>query len=164
MSSQQCIRPDPPNAVFASLTTLPQPQYCCLCWVYMYVGATLHRLDRFGYTKYFVYNIYGIYVSFFLFPLLLLASAPLAHILPPLRLATRPKRGHMGGGGRTPSCGTCLNMMFLSRVTLALSPSSTVKSMQQGVIYQRIQEESRPIFPGAKVRSRLDSPGLEPMT
>ena len=32
---------------------------------------------------------------------------------PPLRLARRPNRGHIGGGGWTPSCGTYLNMFFL---------------------------------------------------
>ena len=34
---------------------------------------------------------------------------------PPLRLARRPNRGHIGGGGWTPSCGTFL-WCFFSRV------------------------------------------------
>ena len=31
---------------------------------------------------------------------------------PPLRLASRPNRGHIGGGGWTPSCGTCLRCFY----------------------------------------------------
>ena len=49
-----------------------------------------------------------IFSGIFFFPLLFLSPAPLAHILHPLRLASRPNRSHIGGGGWTPSCGTCV--------------------------------------------------------
>ena len=48
---------------------------------------------------------------------------------PPLRLARRPNRGHIGG-----ALLRYMPMMFLSRVGSALPPSSTVKSMHQGNI------------------------------
>ena len=36
--------------------------------------------------------------------------------LPPLLLARRPNRGHIGGGGWTPSCGSCLRYFYRERV------------------------------------------------
>ena len=47
----------------------------------------------------------------------------LAPTLPYDYIARRPNRGRIGGGGWTSSCGT------------ALPPSSTLKSMHQGIIY-----------------------------
>ena len=41
------------------------------------------------------------------FPIIVSVACPTGPH-PPLRLARRPNRGHIGGGGWTPSCGTCL--------------------------------------------------------
>ena len=77
---------------------------------------------------------------FFSLPIIVSVACPTgAH--PPLRLASRPNRGHIGGGGLDPLL-RYMPVMFLSRVGSVLPPSSTVKSMHQGIIYRRNQEKS----------------------
>ena len=46
-------------------------------------------------------------IFFFFLPIIVSVACPTGPH-PPLRLARRPNRGHIGGGGWTPSCGTCL--------------------------------------------------------
>ena len=70
--------------------------------------------------------------SFFFLPIIVSVAWPTGPH-PPLRLARRPNRGHIGGGGWTLL--RYMPMMFLSRVGSALPPSSTVKSMHQGIFY-----------------------------
>ena len=59
-----------------------------------------------------VFNAYSdnskcMFFCFFFHPIILsVAYSTGPH--PPLRLARRPNRDHIGGGGWTPSCGTCL--------------------------------------------------------
>ena len=76
-------------------------------------------------------HVEGLWLSLFIFSLSIIVSVvcpTCPH--PPLRLARRPNRGHMGG-----PLLRYMPMMFLSRVGSALPPSSTVKSMHEDIIY-----------------------------
>ena len=71
--------------------------------------------------------------SLFFLPIIVSVACPTGPH-PPLRLARRPNRGHIGGGGLDPLL-RYVPVMFLSRVGSALPPSSTVKSTHQGIFY-----------------------------
>ena len=66
-------------------------------------------------TKYQYLLRRGCTFFFFSLPIIVSVACPTGPH-PPLRLARRPNRGHIGGGGWTPSCGTCLRCFYLCGV------------------------------------------------
>ena len=68
------------------------------------MGRDCRRGGRLNKNK--VSNVRVTYLLFFLILYFVSVDSPTGPH-PPLRLARRPNRGHIGGGGWTPSCGTC---------------------------------------------------------
>ena len=73
---------------------------------------------------------------FLLFPSHYIASVGLPHWTAfPLRPARRPNRGHIGGGGWTLSCGTCLDVFVASGFSTSTLVNSEVDASNASCIY-----------------------------
>ena len=83
---------------------------------------------------------------------------------PSLRLARRPNRGHIGGGGWTPSCGTCRWFLLIAS---GFSTTTLVNNEIEALILyftKEIRRDRFQFYPETNVRKKFHSPGPEPMT